>query len=162
MRNTTNEKTNREEGSGDFEEDAITDFIHDVSNMVGGSNVANSSTNPSSTKRKGSHNTTPQCRKKKRGTGMREQLFTCLDQLVEFVSMTRESTTPSRDKKGCSIEEVMEEPRSIDGVNFGSALHTFATEFFCARSKREMWAVMGSIDRKISWLKIMLEQQRKT
>jgi hypothetical protein len=40
MRNTTNEETNIEEGSGDSEEDAIPDFIHDVSNMVGGNNVA--------------------------------------------------------------------------------------------------------------------------
>jgi len=39
MRNTTNEKTNIEEGSGDSEEDAIPDFIHDVSNMVGGNNI---------------------------------------------------------------------------------------------------------------------------
>jgi hypothetical protein len=59
MKNTTNKETNREEGSGDSEEDAITDFIHDVSNMIGGSNVANSSSNPSNAKRKGSHNTIP-------------------------------------------------------------------------------------------------------
>jgi hypothetical protein len=39
MRNTTNEKTNIEEGSGDSEEDAIPDFIHDFSNMVGGNNI---------------------------------------------------------------------------------------------------------------------------
>jgi len=98
MRNTNNKETNIEEGSGESEEDAILDFIHDVSNMVGGSNVANSSSNPSSAKRKGSHNTTPQCRKKK-GTGMGAQLFARLDQLVESVFMTRESTIPSRDKK---------------------------------------------------------------
>jgi len=61
MRNTTNEETNIEEGSGDSKEDAIPDFIHDVSNMVGGSNVANSSSNPSSAKRKDSHHTIPQC-----------------------------------------------------------------------------------------------------
>jgi hypothetical protein len=66
MRNTNNKETNIEEGSGESEEDAIPDFIHDVSNMVGGSNVANSSSNPSSAKRKGSHNTTPQCWKKKK------------------------------------------------------------------------------------------------
>jgi hypothetical protein len=59
MRNTTNEKTNMEEGSGNFEEDAIPDFIHDVSNMVGGSNVANNISNPNSAKRKGAHHTTP-------------------------------------------------------------------------------------------------------
>jgi len=150
MRNTTNEETNIEEGSGDSEEDAIPYFIHDVSNMVGGNNVANSSSNPNSTKRKGSHHTTPQCRKKKRETGMGAQLFACLDQLIESVSITKESTTPCRDKKDCSIEEVMEELHSIDGVNFGSALHTFTTEFFCSKSKREMWAIMGAIDRKIS------------
>jgi hypothetical protein len=64
--------------------------------------------------------------------------------------MAKESITTSRDKKGCSIEEVIEKLHSIDGVNFGSALHIFATEFFSARSKREMWATMGSTDRKIS------------
>jgi hypothetical protein len=162
MRNTTNEKTNMEEGSGDSEEDAIPDFIHDVSNMVGGSNVANSSSNPNSAKRKGAHHTTPQSGKKKKGTGMGAQLFSCMNQLVQTVSKPRESITPSRDKKGCSIDEVMAELHSIDGVTFGSALHTFATQFFCARSKREMWAAMGCIDRKISWLKIMFDQQRKT
>jgi hypothetical protein len=71
---------------------------------------------------------------------MEAQLFARLDQLVESVSITKESTTPCRDKKkkSSSIEEVMEELHSIDGVNCGSALHTFATEFFCSTSKREM------------------------
>jgi len=55
----------------------------------------------------------------------------------------------------------MEELHSIDGVNFGSVLHTFATKFFYARSKREIWAAIGSIDRKLSWLKIMFDQRRK-
>ena len=59
VRNTTNEDTNMEEGSGDSEDDAIPDFSWDVSNMVGGSNVANSSSNPSSSKRKSAHQTTP-------------------------------------------------------------------------------------------------------
>ena len=59
MRNTTNEETNIEEGSGDSEEDAIPDFIHNVSTMVGGSNVTNSSSNHISAKRKGARNTTP-------------------------------------------------------------------------------------------------------
>jgi len=65
-------------------------------------------------------------------------------------------------KKGCSIEEVMEELHSIDGVASSSALYTFATKFFYARSKREMWTVMGCIDRKMSWLKIMFDQHRRT
>jgi len=136
MRNTTNEETNIEEGKGDSEEDAIPDFIHNVSNMVGGSNVVNSSSNHISAKRKGTHHTTPQCRKKKKGTGMRAQLFTCLDQLVKSVSIAKESTIVFRNKKGCNIEEVMEDLHSIDGVNFDNTLHTFTIEFFCARSKR--------------------------
>jgi len=45
----------------------------------------------------------------------------------------------------------MEELHSIDGVNFDDALHIFATYFFFyVRSKREMWATIGSIDRKLS------------
>ena len=48
IRNTTNKDTNMEKGSRDSEEDAIPDFTHDVSNMVSGSNVANSSSNPGS------------------------------------------------------------------------------------------------------------------
>jgi len=67
MRNTTNEDTNMEEESGDSEEDAIPDFTRDVSNMLGGSNVANSCSNPNSSKRKGAHQTTPQLQKKKKG-----------------------------------------------------------------------------------------------
>jgi hypothetical protein len=88
-----------EEGSGDSEKDAIPDFVHDVSNMAGGSNVANNSSNPSSAKRKGAHHTTPQCRKKKRGTGMGAQLVSRLDQLVETILMSREITAPFKDKK---------------------------------------------------------------
>jgi len=101
MRNTTNDKTNIEKGSGDSKEDAIPNFVHDVSNMVGGSNVVNNSSNHSSVKRKreGAQHTTPQCQKKKRGTGIGAQLFTRLNRLVECVSMTRESTPTSRDKK---------------------------------------------------------------
>jgi hypothetical protein len=163
MRNTTNEDTNMEEGSGDSEEDAIPDFTRDVSNMVGGSNVAHNYCNPNSSKRKGAHQTTPQLRKKKKGTGMGAVLVARMDKLVETISMPRGITAPCRDKKkGCSIEEVMEELHSIDGVAFGSVLHTFATKFFCVRSKREMWAAMGCIDRKISWLKIMVDQHRQT
>jgi len=99
MRNTTNEDTNMEEGSDDSEEDAIPDFTRDVSNMVGGSNVAHSCSNPSSSKRKGAHQTTPQLRKKKKGTGMGAVLVARMDKLVETVSMPRGITAPCRDKK---------------------------------------------------------------
>ena len=57
MKNTTNEDTNMEEGSDDSAKDAIPDFTRDVSNMVGGSNVTNSSSNHDSSKRKGAHQT---------------------------------------------------------------------------------------------------------
>jgi hypothetical protein len=65
MRNTTSDETNIKEGGGDSKEDAIPNFVHDVSNMVGGSNVMNNSSNHSSVKRKrkGAQHTTPQCRK---------------------------------------------------------------------------------------------------
>jgi len=65
MRNTTTDETNIEEGGGDFEEDAIPNCVHDVSNMVGGSNVMNNSSNHSSVKRKrkSAQHTIPQCRK---------------------------------------------------------------------------------------------------
>lgn len=51
MRNTTNDETNIKEESGDSKEDVIHDFVHDVSNMVGESNVTNSSSNHSSAKK---------------------------------------------------------------------------------------------------------------
>jgi len=54
----TNDETNIKERSGNSEKDAIPDFIHDISNMVGGSNVANNSNNHSSAKRKGARHTT--------------------------------------------------------------------------------------------------------
>jgi hypothetical protein len=44
----------------------------------------------------------------------------------------------------------MKELHSIDEVQFGSELHIFSIEFFCLRSKREMWAPMRDIDRKFS------------
>ena len=70
---------------------------------------------------------------------MGAQLFACLDRLVESVFMAKKSTPTSKDKKGCSIEEVMEELYSIDEVNFGDALYTFATYFFlCEKQKGDV------------------------
>jgi len=88
-----------EEESGDSEEDAIPDFTRDVSNMVGGSNVANSTNNLSSSKKKGAHQTAPQFWKKKRGKGVGAVLVARLDKLVETVSMLRGITAPCKDKK---------------------------------------------------------------
>jgi len=67
MGNITNDETNIEKGSGNSEEHAIPDFIHDVSNMVDGSNVVNSSNNHNSAKRKGAQHTTPLILEKEEG-----------------------------------------------------------------------------------------------
>lgn len=69
-KNASNEDIHLEEGSGDSEEDTLSNFIEDVNNMVTGINFTNSSSNPSSSsgKRKG----VQQCIQKseKKGLGM--------------------------------------------------------------------------------------------
>jgi hypothetical protein len=64
------------------------------------------------------------------------------------MSTKSECTSSGLDKKGCSIEKVMKEFHSIKEVVFGSELYCFATEFFMVRSRREMWVVIGDMDRK--------------
>ena len=87
-------------------------------------------------------------------------MFSHLDKLVDRVSTKNECTSSGLDKKkGCSIEEVMTEFHSIEEVVFGSELYCFATEFFMVRSRREMWAAIGDLDRKIQWLKLMFERR---
>jgi hypothetical protein len=95
--------------------------------------------------------------RKKRGVGRGSQLFSRLDKLVDSVYTKSECTSNGLDKKGCSIEEVMTEFHSIEEVVFGSELYCFATEFFMVRSRREMWAAIGDMDRKVQWLKLMFE-----
>ena len=48
LRNTNNEDLNLKKGSEDSEKDSLPNFVDDVSNMVAGVNVANSSRNCSS------------------------------------------------------------------------------------------------------------------
>jgi len=86
-------------------------------------------------------------------------LFSRLDKLVDSVSSKSECTSSVFDKKGCSIEEVMTEFHSIEEVVFDSELYCFATEFFMVRSRREMWAAIGDLDRKIQWLKLMFDRR---
>jgi hypothetical protein len=50
-----------------------------------------------------------------------------LDQLVNNILMADDCTLTSENKKWCSIKEDMQQMHSIDGVNFGSGLHTFST-----------------------------------
>jgi hypothetical protein len=129
--------------------------------MVAGVTFANSTSNPtnSSGKRKGVQQSSQKNEKKRRGAGRGSQLFSRLDKLVDSVSSKSECTSSVFDKKRCSIEEVMTEFHSIEEVVFGSELYCFATEFFMVRSRREMWAAIGDLDRKIQWLKLMFERR---
>jgi hypothetical protein len=156
--NAVNEDPHLEEGSGDSEEDSLPNFVDDVSNMVVGFTFANSTSNPTSSsgKRKDVQQSSQKIRKK-RGVGRGSQLFSRLDKLVDSVYTKSECTSNGLDKKGCSIEEVMTEFHSIEEVVFGSELYCFATEFFMVRSRREMWAAIGDMDRKVQWLKLMFE-----
>jgi len=86
-------------------------------------------------------------------------LFARLDKLVDSVSTKSECTSTVFDKKRCSIEEVMKEFHSIEEVVFDSELYCFATEFFMVRSRREMWAAIGDMDRKFQWLKLMFDRR---
>jgi len=74
----------------------------------------------------------------KTGLGMRAQLFSRLDCLVDSVFTRSECTSSGWDKKVCNIEKVMKEFHVIEEVVFGSEFYCFATEFFMIRSKREM------------------------
>jgi len=156
--NAVNEDPHLEEGSGDSEEDSLPNFVDDVSNMVVGFTFANSTSNPTSSsgKRKDVQQSSQKIRKKM-GVGRGSQLFSRLDKLVDSVYTKSECTSNGLDKKGCSIEEVMTEFHSIEEVVFGSELYCFATEFFMVRSRREMWAAIGDMDRKVQWLKLMFE-----
>jgi hypothetical protein len=159
--NAVNEDPHIEEGSGDSEEDSLPNFVADVNNMVAGVTFANSTSNSTSSsgKRKGVQQSSQKNEKKRRGAGRGSQLFSRLDKLVDSVSSKSECTSSVFDKKRCSIEEVMTEFHSIEEVVFGSELYCFATEFFMVRSRREMWAAIGDLDRKIQWLKLMFDRR---
>ncbi|KAI9403091.1 hypothetical protein POPTR_001G370432v4 [Populus trichocarpa] len=149
--NAVNEDPQLQEGSADSEEDSLPTFVADVNNMVAGVNFSNSTSNPtgSSGKRKGVQ----------QSAGRGSHLFARLDKLVDSVFTKSECTSTVLDKKGCSIEEVMKEFHSIEEVVFGSELYCFATEFFMVRSRREMWAAIGDMDRKFQWLKLMFDRR---
>jgi hypothetical protein len=65
----------------------------------------------------------------------------------------------SRDKKGCIIEKVIEDFRSMQDVVFSSDLYVFATKLFLVKRRREMWAAMESKERKFTWMKLMFERK---
>jgi hypothetical protein len=78
LKNTSNDDINLEEGSGNSNEDGIPNFMDDVSNMVASFNVANSSNNHNSGKRK-SNTTFHTLSSEEKGSRMTAQLFSCLD-----------------------------------------------------------------------------------
>jgi len=49
--------------------------------------------------------------------------------MVDNLSNNSDSTSINKDRKRCSIHEVMTELHSIEGVNIGDDFHGFATEF---------------------------------
>jgi hypothetical protein len=55
------------------------------------------------------------------------------------MSNNSDSTSISRDRKRCSILEVMIKLHSIEGVHIGDDFHGFATEFLGLRRNRKMW-----------------------
>ena len=59
LKNTSNDDINLEEGSGNSEEDGIPNFMDDVSNIIASFNVANSSNDHNSGKRKATQHSTP-------------------------------------------------------------------------------------------------------
>jgi hypothetical protein len=97
--------------------------------------------------------------REKKGFGMRAQCFSCLDRLVDSVSSMSDCTFISRDKKGCIIEKVIEDFRSMQDVVFSSDLYVFSTKLFLVRRRREMWAAMESKERKFTWMKLMFERK---
>jgi len=92
---------------------------------------------------------------------MGAQLFLCLDRLVDSVSTRSEYTSSGWDKKGYSIEEVMNEFHSIEEVVFSNELYCFTTEFFMVRNMREMWAVIGDEEKKFSMAETSIREEIK-
>ena len=158
--NANEEQPDLEEGSGDSEEDEILNFTDDVCNMVREVNMSNISNTRSSGKRKEREHSEVQDGKKKRSSGIGLQLLSRWDQMVDSMSNNSDSTSISRDRKGCSIPEVMTELYSIEGVRIGDDFHGFATEFLGLRRNREMWSTMGNLENKMKWLQRMYTRHK--
>jgi hypothetical protein len=72
-------------------------------------------------------------------------LLLLLDRLIDVIK----SKSHCRDKKECDIKEVMRDLHSINGITICDNFHSFSSELFCLRSKRE------DHDSKLKWLKKM-------
>ena len=108
-----------EEGSGDSEEDGIPNFTDDVCNMVRGVNMSSNRNTRISEKRKERECLDIQAGKKKRSSGIGMQVLSWFEQMVDIMSSNSDSISICRDKKWCSIHEVMIELHSIEGVHIG-------------------------------------------
>ncbi|XP_034907176.1 uncharacterized protein [Populus alba] len=158
--NANDEQPDLEEGSGDSEEDGIPNFTDDVCNMVRGVNMSSSSNTRSSGKRKERERVDVQSGKKKRSSGIGMQLLSRFNNMVDSMSINSDSTSIFKDRKGCSIPEVMIELHSIEGVHIGDDFHAWATEFLGIRRNREMWFSMGSLQNKMIWLQKMFTRRK--
>lgn len=147
--NANEEQPDLEEGSSDSEEDGIPNFVDDVCNMVRGVNMCSGSNTRSSGKRK-----------ERESVEIGMQLLSRLDQMIDSMFNNSDSTSINRDKKGCSIHEVMTELHSIEGVHIGDDFHGFASEFLGLRRNREMWSAMGTVENKMKWLQRMYKRRK--
>jgi len=88
----------------------------------------------------------------KKSSGIGLQLLLRWNQMVDSMSNNSNSTSINRDRKRCSILEVMTKLHSIEGVHIGDDFHGFAAEFLGLRRNREMWLTMGNLENKMKWL----------
>jgi len=80
--------------------------------------------------------------------------------MVDNMSNNSDLTSISRDRKGCSILEVMTKLHSIEGVHIGDDFHGFANELLGFRRNREMWSTMDSLENKMKWLQRMYTRRK--
>jgi hypothetical protein len=74
-------------------------------------------------------------KKSRRSSKIVAYLFLHWDQLVDNVWIKSDSTSSSRDKKRCSIGEVMIEPLTIDGITINDYFISFSIECFLFKEK---------------------------
>lgn len=117
--------------------------------MVVGVNMSNISTTHNSGKRKKKieHSEVRDEKKSRRSSEIVAYLFLHWDQLVDNVWIKSDSTSSSRDKKRCSIGEVMIEPLTIDGITINDYFISFSIEYFYLRKNKDMWASIGILIR---------------
>jgi hypothetical protein len=147
------------EGSNDSEKDEILNLTDDVCNMVRGINISAVATPTVVVKEKKKNVLRFKLGKKK---GIMELGYNYYHGRIKWLTtcQTSDSTSINKNRKGCSIPEVMTELHSIEGVNIGDDFHGFATEFLGLRRNREMWSTMGNLENKMKWLQRMYTRHK--